>query len=292
MRIGPFLAPCARPFFALAWALFLGACASAPPGDTVPRSWASGGDSGLQGQLDSAEAALANSPKAQASLVFVGAALHSQSTAFQSDILAMQKRLATWGMPMQSILLSNPAADQAPLFAAATQANLGLVFSRVGAWSDQYPITVVVLLSSHGNVDQLAIERGGRAYAPLRTSALSAWLHRINPQAPTAVLLSACYSGSFVPALGDGSRVLLTASAADRSSFGCSPKSTNTWFIESLLDQGMRPELSWSESFKRTAKRVDAKEREMKLLPSLPQASIPAAWADMPLSDWVRGAKP
>ena len=104
--------------------------------------------------------------------------------------------------------------------------------------------------------------------------------------------MSACYSGSFVPALGDGTRVLLTASAADRSSFGCSPKSTNSWFIESLLEQGMHPALSWSDSFARTAKRVDAKEKELKLLPSLPQASIPKAWADAPLSDWLRGLRP
>ena len=287
MRISKFPAHFAQCIFMLVCALLLSACANTPPGQ--PISPALGG---LTAHLDRAETALATSDPSKRTLVLVAAALHSQSTAFQSDALAMENRLADFGMPMQSIVLSNPPKGQAALFPAATQKNLSEVFTRVGAWSDKYPLTVVVLISSHGHVDQLAIDIAGRAYPPIRSSVLDRWLRRINPAAPTAVLLSACHSGSFVPALGNGSRVLLTASAADRSSFGCSPKSTNTWFIETLLEQGLRPELSWGEAFKRTAKRVDTKEKDMKLVPSLPQASIPAAWAETPLGDWLRGPQP
>ena len=290
MRNYGFSAACAKLFFALASALLLSACATTPVrqiGLPAPPPAL-----GLQAQLDQAEAALAKTKGSERTLVFVGAALHSQSTAFESDVLAMQKRLSGFGMPMQSLILNNPAAGQPARFPMATQQNLSEVFSRVGAWSDKYPLTVVVLISTHGHVDRLAIEIAGQAYAPIRSSVMDAWLRRINPATPTAVLLSACYSGSFVPALGDGYRVLLTASAADRSSFGCSPNSTNTWFIESLLEQGLRPELSWGESFKRTARRVDAKEKEMQFVPSMPQASIPGAWAETPLGDWLRGPKP
>ena len=290
MRNYGFSAACAKLFFALASALLLSACATTPDrqiGLSAPPPAL-----GLQAQLDQVEAALTKTKGSERTLVFVGAALHSQSTAFESDVLAMQKRLSGFGMPMQSLILSNPPADQPARFPMATQQKLSEVFSRVGAWSDKYPLTVVVLVSSHGHVDQLAIEIAGQAHPPIRSSVMAAWLRRINPASPTAVLLSACHSGSFVPALGDGYRVLLTASAAERSSFGCSPNSTNTWFIESLLEQGLRPELSWGESFKRTARHVDAKEREMQLVPSLPQASIPIFWVDRPLSDWLRGTKP
>ena len=290
MRIYKFTAHSASFLFTLTWALLLGACASTSPEKTSlagPSTFAE-----LPAQLARAEAALENSAPTERTVVFIGAALHSQSTAFQSDVLAMQQRLTSFGMPMQSIILSNPPKDQAVLFPAATQQNLGEIFSRVGAWSYKYPITVVVLISSHGNVDRLAVEIAGQSHPPISSSVLGTWLRRIHPDSPTAVLLSACHSGSFVPALSDGYRVLLTASAADRSSFGCNPKSTNTWFIESLLEQGLRPELSWSESFKRTVKRVDTKEKEMKLLPSLPQARIPAVWAETPLHAWLRGTKP
>jgi len=285
-----FSVACARLIFALALALLLCACATTPgPQSGLPTPSPT---LGLQAHLDRVEAALAKTAGSERTLVFVGAALHSQSTAFQSDVLALQKRLSGFGMPLQSLILSNPPADLPARFPVATQQNLSEVFSRVGAWSDKYPLTVVVLISSHGHVDQLAIEIAGRAYPPIRSSLLHAWLRRINPATPTAVLLSACHSGSFIPALEDGSRVLLTASAADRSSFGCSPKSTNTWFIESLLEHGLLAELSWREAFKRTAKRLEAKERELKFVPSMPQASIPAAWVETPLGDWLRGPKP
>jgi len=290
MRLSKFPTHYAKLLFALGLALLLGACAGMSHGK--PDQGAPVPVASLQTQLDRAEAALANTAGAERTLVFVGAALHSQSTAFQRDILAMEQRLGSFGMPMQSIMLSNPPKDQKMLFAAATQQNLSEVFSRVGAWSDKYPLTVVVLITSHGNIDQLAIHIADQAFAPIRSRVLGVWLRRVNPATPTAVLLSACHSGSFIPALRDGQRIVLTASAAERSSFGCDTKSTNTWFIESLLEHGMHPSLSWSDSFARTAKRVDAKEKEMKLLPSLPQSSIPAAWADAPLSDWLRDQRP
>lgn len=287
MRISRFPAYFAQRILVLILSLLLGACASTPPKQLIAATLL-----GLPTQLDRAESALATSDPSKRTLVFVAAALHSQSTAFQSDALAMENRLADFGMPMQSIVLSNPPNGQPTLFPAATQQNLSEVFTRVGGWSDKYPLTVIVLISSHGHVDQLAIDIAGQAHPPIRSSVLDRWLRRINPAAPTAVLLSACHSGSFVPALGNGSRVLLTASAADRSSFGCNPKSTNTWFMESLLEHGLRPELSWREAFNRTAKRVEAREKELKFIPSMPQASIPAIWAETPLGDWLRGPQP
>jgi hypothetical protein len=38
---------------------------------------------------------------------------------------------------------------------------------------------------------------------------------------PTVVVISACYSGAFVPALRGANRMVITAARADRTSFGC-----------------------------------------------------------------------
>lgn len=38
---------------------------------------------------------------------------------------------------------------------------------------------------------------------------------------PTIVIISACYSGAFVPALRGANRMVITAARADRTSFGC-----------------------------------------------------------------------
>ena len=47
---------------------------------------------------------------------------------------------------------------------------------------------------------------------------------------PTVVIVSACYSGVFVPALKAPNRIVLTAAAANRSSFGCGEADKYTFF--------------------------------------------------------------
>ncbi|MBU6297653.1 MAG: peptidase C13 [Alphaproteobacteria bacterium] len=47
---------------------------------------------------------------------------------------------------------------------------------------------------------------------------------------PTVVIVSACYSGVFVPALKAPNRIILTAAAADRASFGCGQLDKYTYF--------------------------------------------------------------
>jgi Peptidase C13 family len=44
------------------------------------------------------------------------------------------------------------------------------------------------------------------------------------------VIISACYSGVFVPVLANPRTLVITAAAADRSSFGCEDRATWTYF--------------------------------------------------------------
>jgi len=57
---------------------------------------------------------------------------------------------------------------------------------------------------------------------------------------PTVVVVSACFSGVFVPALAAPNRMVVTAARPDRSSFGCSADATYPYFdgcvLESLPD--------------------------------------------------------
>src|SRR6185295_196903 len=53
------------------------------------------------------------------------------------------------------------------------------------------------------------------------------------------IVVSACYSGGFIPALEDDQTLVLTASQADRTSFGCGHQSERTYFGEALFDDGL-----------------------------------------------------
>lgn len=53
---------------------------------------------------------------------------------------------------------------------------------------------------------------------------------------PTVVVISACYSGVFVPALQAANRLVLTAARPDRSSFGCGETDKYSYFDACVLE--------------------------------------------------------
>ena len=50
------------------------------------------------------------------------------------------------------------------------------------------------------------------------------------------VVISACFSGVFIPALAGPDRLILTAARRDRSSFGCGEADTYPFFDGCILD--------------------------------------------------------
>jgi hypothetical protein len=54
-------------------------------------------------------------------------------------------------------------------------------------------------------------------------------------QRPTVVVISACFSGVFVPALAGANRMVLTAARRDRSSFGCGEADRYPYFDDCFL---------------------------------------------------------
>ena len=70
---------------------------------------------------------------------------------------------------------------------------------------------------------------------PPRT--LDALLNETCGNRPTVVIISACFSGVFVPALADNNRMVLTAARPDRSSFGCSESDKYPYFDACMLQE-------------------------------------------------------
>jgi hypothetical protein len=93
----------------------------------------------------------------------------------------------------------------------------------------------LVYMTSHGSPDGIAL--GGDVLAPARLAGI---LDEACGARPTVVIVSACFSGVYVPALKKRNRFVLTASAADRTSFGCGVSDRYTYFdacAVSLLPQ-------------------------------------------------------
>jgi hypothetical protein len=93
--------------------------------------------------------------------------------------------------------------------------------------------------------------------------------------APPVVILSGCYSGMYAgPPVTRGNRVVLTASRADRTSFGCGAGREFTVYDACLLAT-ITPGRSWRGVATATEDCVSAEERRLRVAPSSePQASF------------------
>ena len=242
----------------------------------------------LAQQLATVERALAQAPAGERTVLYLGSAQHSQSLAFQRDVLLVQKQLQAVNPRLQSIILSNEMRTSRLVYPFATLHTLTQAFDRIASWSKKYPLTVVVLVTTHGHVDILSSNVANEPYTPIQTRHLRLWLDALG-RTPSALILSSCYSGSFLPALAAADRIVLTAAAANRNSFGCNYESDNTHFVGELFGTGFDPAKTWQQNFDRTRHGIEKKEVAMGLAPSSnPQHSVPKALADRSVADFLR----
>lgn len=266
-------------------ALWLGGCATTTPYDGDGKTQS---DLLLQQQVDIAEKALTG--QAGARIIFAGFAMHSQSKAFRNDVLTAEKAVLAIDPAAVVFKLSNPALGQESNWPFATAENMALILRKMGILARPQD-KVVVLISTHGNVNALAINFSNRNYPHINARVLNESLAPLRGKS-VLLLLSACHSGSFIELLSGPTRVILTAAASDRSSFGCQFQSKNTFFVDALLNQSSLLDKSLNELMVDAKADIDGRERAQKLAPpSLPQifvGSAAKAWASQPLKQWLK----
>lgn len=88
----------------------------------------------------------------------------------------------------------------------------------------------LVYLSSHGTPQGALVDKD-----ILPPGILGAILDRTCQDRPTVVVISACFSGVFIPALAQRNRMILTAARPDRTSFGCGEDNRYPYFDDCFL---------------------------------------------------------
>lgn len=92
------------------------------------------------------------------------------------------------------------------------------------------PAGCLVYFTSHGVPEGIVMEE-----AVLAPENFGAMINNSCGTRPAVVVMSACYSGQFVPAAKGDNRVVITASRADRTSFGCGETNQYTFFDDCFL---------------------------------------------------------
>jgi hypothetical protein len=86
-------------------------------------------------------------------------------------------------------------------------------------------------------------------------------------------VISACYAGGFIDALEDDHTIVLTAAAADRTSFGCADDRDLTYFGEAFYRDALPKAKSLRAAFETALASIARREQAEGIEASNPQAS-------------------
>ena len=126
-----------------------------------------------------------------------------------------------------------------------------------------------LILTSHGSHDGLAVV-AGRLVETLKPSNLSEMLGRTGVR-NKVVIISACYSGVFIPRLADADTLVITAADANHSSFGCEDKAKWTYFGDAFFNAALRRANNLKDAFLMARSLVLRRELRQGYEPSHPQ---------------------
>jgi hypothetical protein len=204
---------------------------------------------------------------------FMGVAGFSDQNVFRSEINKVRElfdvRFGTSGHSLALINNNYTWLDE-PI---ATKTSILRGLKTIGQQMNADEDVLFLTLSSHGdeNIIQLA-------NPPLAMDNLDAtWLREALDASGIrwrVIVVSACYSGSFIDELASPTTVIITASAADKMSFGCTNSAEMTYFGQAFFAESLRENSSFSDAFKDAAYRVQERELYMGFEPSEPQMVI------------------
>lgn len=182
-----------------------------------------------------------------------------------SAILAAQ-----YGAGSRTLRLAN-SQDDPTRYPMANRANLARALREIG--QRQGPEDVAFLfLTSHGREDLLSLSFDAAGTNDLTAAEFGQMLEG-SGIGPAVIVVSACFSGSFIDDIEGPDRLVITAARGDRSSFGCRDGAEWTEFGQSFFDLALRAEMDPRTAFPVAAEDVARKEAAGGLTPSLPQIS-------------------
>ncbi len=134
---------------------------------------------------------------------------------------------------------------------------------------------VFIYLTSHGSRDhQLSLVQPGLELANMPASELAELLLPLKSHYKV-VVVSACFSGGFIPELKDEKTLVMTAARSDRTSFGCSDEADFTYFGRALFAEALSTTDDLERAFEQAKASVAKREQEDDFEPSEPQIWAP-----------------
>ena len=258
-----------------------------PPEDDEPAPLADERTFHLQGQLiERALAGVAKGRQGVHELYFVGFAPDASQDVFVKEMRFVRQlfdeRFGTAGHSI-ALVNSEEALDEFPI---ASATNLSRALERVGQAMNGDEDTLFLYLSAHGYPDhRLSAVQPPLELSPLTPTVLARMLHDAGIKW-RVIVVSACYSGGFIEPLKDANSIVITASAPDRTSFGCEPGRDFTYFGQAYF----RDALAHTRSFTQAFDAAKAGVARMEAAEGLDPPSEPQMWVGPAMAERLEKA--
>ena len=180
------------------------------------------------------------------------------------------------------ILSAGRGANVPRTYAAASPNNFQAALGKIGATIDPNEDLVIVFATSHGAQDgTVTLIEANRMQGGLRPLNLRAALAQAGIR-NKVIIVSACFSGHFImPFSADPGALVLTAAAADKTSFGCEPSREWTYFGDALFNHALRGGQSLLESYSDALALISVWEKDLRV-----------KWEALPASQKKPGTEP
>jgi Peptidase C13 family len=213
------------------------------------------------------------SPPNRPQFYFVGVAPSSVQTVFRKEVASARevfdKRFGTGGYSTM-LINSFKTAAKTPM---ANLTNLDTVLKRIGALMDHDKDVLVLFITTHGAKEQLQVYFEDYPFNQIWPETLNTLLAEAGIR-NRVVILSACHSGSFIPALANPQTLIMAAAHADKSSFGCSNQREWTYFGDALFNHAFRQTHNFEAAFAQADRLIAEWEAKDGSIPSNPQISV------------------
>src|SRR5690554_2091350 len=212
-----------------------------------------------------------------ADLFVLGFAGDGNEDVFRNEVLYLEQlmdgRFQAEGRVITLVNHFDSLDEDAPL-PLATLENLSQALEGIGRAMDPAEDLLLLFITTHGTEDhELVAELAPLVDELITPDQLAAALGR-SGVGNRVVVVSACYSGGFLPALRSEDSLVITAARKDRTSFGCGAASHVTWFGQAWLVDGLNRHDDFIAAFNDARAAVAEREKEEDFTASHPQIHV------------------
>lgn len=153
----------------------------------------------------------------------------------------------------------------------ANQRNFAASVHALGTAMNKDGDVLVLLMTSHGTSTGFGLRLPSGVTTELTPQEVAGTLDKEGIK-NRIVIVSACFAGTFLPPLANDDTIVLTASDANNTSFGCAPERDWTYFGDALFRQSIRRGWDLQRAFDNARVLISGWEMMDRARPSNPQA--------------------